>query len=134
MSFDSFGSFGDGFSPLMTILIAVFAVLLISAIGKGIYVWNRNNHSPRETVEARVVAKRTKVTGHGHTMMSSNAAMNSLGSSTYTNYFVTFEMEEGRRVELGVKDAEYGMLAEGDEGLLSFQGTRYLGFERKSGT
>lgn len=26
---------------------------------------------------------------------------------------------------------EYGMLAEGDFGDLSFQGTRYLGFERR---
>nr|WP_330380884.1 DUF2500 family protein [Anaerobutyricum hallii] len=25
---------------------------------------------------------------------------------------------------------EYGMLAEGDEGKLTFQGSRYLGFER----
>ena len=28
-------------------------------------------------------------------------------------------------------NAEYGQLAEGDTGKLSFQGTRYLGFERK---
>lgn len=25
---------------------------------------------------------------------------------------------------------EYGMLAEGDRGILHFQGTRYLGFDR----
>ena len=54
-----------------------------------------------------------------------------MGSSTYTNYFVTLELENGSRVELGVKDPEYGMLAEGDQGVLSFQGTRYLGFEQK---
>ena len=30
--------FGAGISPLMTILIAVFAVLLIGAIGRGLYV------------------------------------------------------------------------------------------------
>lgn len=43
---------------------------------------------------------------------------------------VTFELENGKRLELGVKDPEYGMLAEGDRGRLSYQGTRYLGFER----
>ena len=40
------------------------------------------------------------------------------------------ELENGKRLELGVKDPEYGMLAEGDQGRLSWQGTRYLGFER----
>ena len=65
----------------------------------------RNNNSPRETVNARVVTKRMKVTGHGQTMMRSNVtAMNGLGSSTYTKYFVTFELENGSRVELGAKD------------------------------
>ena len=54
-----------------------------------------------------------------------------MGSSTYTRYFVTFELENGGRVELGVKDSEYGMLAEGDQGLLTYQGTRYIGFEQK---
>ncbi len=44
--------------------------------------------------------------------------------------FVTFELEKGERIELGVKGSEYGMLAEGDRGRLSYQGTRYLGFER----
>ena len=56
--------------------------------------------------------------------------MHTLSSSTHTRYFATFELEDGSRLELGLKDAEYGMLAEGDQGQLSFQGTRYLGFER----
>jgi hypothetical protein len=33
-------------------------------------------------------------------------------------------------MELHVAGVEYGMLAEGDFGNLSFQGTRFLGFER----
>ena len=120
-----------GSNPLMTILIAVFAILLIGVIGRGLYVWMRNNCSPQETVDARVVAKRMKVSGRGGTMMSNNVSvMNTIHSSTYTNYFVTFELENGRRLELGVKDPVYGMLAEGDHGRLSWQGTRYLGFER----
>ncbi len=117
-------------SPLMMVLIGIFAVLLIGAIGRGVYVWIRNNNSPRETVNARVVTKRMKVSGHGNTMMRGNTAMNGVGSSTYTRYFVTFELENGKRLELGMKDSEYGMLAEGDQGQLSYQGTRYLGFER----
>ena len=34
-------------------------------------------------------------------------------------------------MELHVAGHEYGMLIEGDQGMLSFQGTRYLGFERQ---
>ncbi len=118
-------------SPLMIVLIGVFVVLLAVAIGRGLFVWIRNNNSPKQTVNARVVTKRMKVSGHGSSMMNRNSSVNRMGSSTYTNYFVTFELENGSRVELGVKDPEYGMLAEGDQGVLSFQGTRYLGFEQK---
>jgi hypothetical protein len=39
-------------------------------------------------------------------------------------------VESGDRMEFEVPDTEFGMLAEGDTGKLSFRGTRYLGFER----
>ena len=119
-----------GFSPLMTGLIAAFGVLLIGAIGRGLWVWIRNNHAPVETVEARVAAKRMKVSGFGQTTVRNASSMNGFGSSTHTRYFATFEMKNGKRLELGLKDSEYSMLAESDRGRLSFQGTRYLGFER----
>lgn len=131
MGFESFYGSGGGLSPLMIVLIAIFGVLLLGAIGRGIYVWMRNNNSPRETVNARVATKRMEVSGHGTTMMKTNTALDRMGSSTYTRYFVTFELQNGSRVELGVKDSEYGMLAEGDQGLLTYQGTRYIGFEQK---
>lgn len=47
-----------------------------------------------------------------------------------TSYYATFQVESGDRMELHVSGAEYGMLAEGDTGKLTFQGTRYLGFVR----
>lgn len=46
-------------------------------------------------------------------------------------HFVTFEMSGGDHVEFAVQDAEYGQLAEGDEGSLTYQGVQYLGFERR---
>ena len=49
-------------------------------------------------------------------------------SSTW--YYVTFLVDSGDRMELSVSGSEYGMLVEGDRGRLSFQGTRYLSFER----
>ena len=98
MGFESSYGSGGGLSPLMIALIAVFGIILLGAIGRGIFVWMRNNNSPRETVNARVVTKRMKVSGHGTTMMRTDTAMNRMGSSTYTRYFVTFELENGGRV------------------------------------
>ena len=43
---------------------------------------------------------------------------------------LSFEVESGDRMEFELRGSEYGLLAEGDLGKLTFQGTRYLGFER----
>ena len=113
--------FGGGFEILFFLMFfTIFGVFLVTVI-RGIGQWNKNNHSPRLTVEATVVTKRTNVSRHHHT----NGA-----GHTSTSYYVTFEVESGDRMELRVNGYEYGMLAEGDHGQLSFQGTRYLGFER----
>ena len=50
---------------------------------------------------------------------------------TATSYFATFQVESGDRIEFLVSGMEYGMLAEGDRGALTFQGTRYLNFRRE---
>lgn len=106
---------------LMQIMFSLtFALVLgfiLFAIIKGIRQWHHNNQQPQLTVEATVVGKRTQVSGSGDRH-----------ASTY--YYVTFETEDGDRMEFGVLGSEYGLLAEGDLGRLTFQGTRYLGFER----
>lgn len=91
---------------------------------RGIKQWSKNNRSPKLTVEAIVVAKRTNYTRHSggqHHM-----------AHTSTSYFVTFQVASGDRMELGMSGNEYGLLVEGDWGDLTFQGTRYLGFQRKA--
>lgn len=117
--FDS-GLFGAFFVVIFLIIVGMFVFGLISSIRQ----WKKNNNSPRLTVEAQVVTKRTDVTHH-HDM--DNAAM----SHTSTRHYVTFQVDSGDRMELSVTGQEYGMLAEGDRGRLTFQGTRYLGFERQ---
>jgi hypothetical protein len=47
-----------------------------------------------------------------------------------TLYYVTFQVESGDRMEFRLSGREYGMIVEGDRGRLTFQGTRYLSFER----
>lgn len=84
---------------------------MLSSIKEGF----KNKNSPLLTVLAKVAAKRIHVRGdHSH-----------------TTYYVTFEVQSGDRMELRVDGKEYGMLVEKDFGLLSFQGTRYISFERQ---
>ena len=130
---DSFGrSFDFGFTVVPVLIMIIFAIVIISFIvifAKGIRQWNKNNHSPRLTVDATLVAKRTNVSHssghHNHT-----TGMHTSGH-TSTDYYVTFEVASGDRMEFHVSGEEYGLLVEGDFGDLSFQGTRYLGFVRK---
>lgn len=103
---------------------AAFA-LIIFTFAKAIGQWHKNNNSPRLTVPATVVSKRTNVTRH-----RSTGAGGHHYHHTHTTYYVTFEFESGDRFELCVDGEEYGMLVEGDVGSLTFQGTRYLSFER----
>jgi hypothetical protein len=124
----SIGSDG-GMGSMMTIFLVIFGVILAVIIGSRLYIWNKNNHSPRENGKAKVVTKRMKVSGMGGHRMRTSVMMDTT-SSTSTRYFVTFELENGKRLEFSVNDGEYGMLAEGDTGELTWQGTRYLGFER----
>ncbi|MEK3934556.1 DUF2500 domain-containing protein [Sporosarcina sp. FSL W7-1349] len=100
---------------------AIFAIAIIGflfILGRGIGEWNKNNQSPKLTVPAEVVTKRSRTSGSHR------------NASASTWYYVTFQVQSGDRMEFNVRGNEYGMLAEGDIGMLTFQGTRYLEFER----
>ena len=123
-----FTGFDTTFSIMGILFFVMFALVLcvfIVAFIKGIGQWNKNNHSPRLTVPATVVAKRTDVSHHRH-----KGANDHVHHSSSTWYYVTFQVDSGDRMEFSVTGPEYGMLIEGDKGNLSFQGTRYQGFER----
>lgn len=121
--FGGFNSFSMMNAIVPIFFMVVFGIILFS-IFKNIKQWNYNNHQPVLTVDARVVSKRAHTSHHSHNM---NDHMH---HSTSTTYYVTFEFESRDRLELRVSSHEYGMLVEGDFGRLTFQGTRYHGFER----
>ena len=118
------------FSILFPILFLVVLGMILCAIIGNISTWNKNNHSPRLTVPATVVAKRTDVSHSSSANAGDVSGAHGYDTSTFTSYYVTFQVESGDRMELEVDGSDYGMLVEGDIGKLSFQGTRYLGFER----
>jgi len=99
------------------IFFVIFFGIILTTIIKGIFTWNKNNQQPRINTKAKVVTKRISTSGGGE-------------SRSYSNYFVTFELEGGDRLEFRVKGQEYGQLVEGDNGELQFQGTRYIGYTR----
>ncbi len=125
-------SFGGGFMfgavpVLVTVgFVVVLGLIIVQAV-KGVSQWHRNNQSPVLSVYATVVTKRSN-TSHHHHHNANNAAMSH--TTTSTIYYVTFEVESGDRMELKMTGEQFGLIAEGDKGRLTFQGTRYLDFDR----
>lgn len=122
MMFDLF------FSLFPLLWLAMFVLIfatLISSLVKSAKQKRKDDASPRLDVHAKVVAKRTDVSYHRH------HHQNHHHTTTSTHYFATFEVDSGDRMELEMDGPDYGMLMEGDQGTLSFQGSRYLGFVRR---
>lgn len=118
-----FNDFMTFFAPLFigAVFLIVFGTILYTIISS-IREWHKNEQSPKLTVPAIIKAKRMNVRG-------GSAGNNN--ASSHTTYFVTFEFDSGDRLELRVSGKEYGLLSENDQGMVSFQGTRFLGFERE---
>lgn len=109
------GPFGGGIQTLVMLGFVVVGALFLYKLVTGAATAANNASSPVLSRSARVVAKRQHVWGHEHTR---------------TNYYVTFEFEDGHREELELKPGEFGILAEGDHGTLHSQGTWFKGFDR----
>lgn len=111
---------GGLFVALVLLGIAVIFGILIVGMFKGMMEWHSNNQQPIQTVPAMIVAKRAHVWGGGG------------DSSAHTTYYVTFELTTGERREFVVPSNVYGLLAEGDQGQLSLQGTRFKDYTRSA--
>ena len=106
---------------MFSIFSILFGIMFCLVFGTFVYTFvknisreRKNNASPRLTVDATVVAKRTHVRGdHAH-----------------TTYYATFQVASGDRMELHIPYDQFGYLVEGDRGRLTFQGTRFESFER----
>lgn len=99
-----------------------FAIMFMGVFGSVIAIIIRkvteevnNSSQPEEKLPAVVVSKRMHMTGGEH-------------ASTF--YYATFEFEDDRRMELVMNGTQYGILAEGDRGILRKKGTRFVAFTR----
>jgi len=111
--------------PIFIFFFGLIATIIIGgilfAIIVGLRTWSRNNAAEVVSVPALIVAKRTNVS-------------HSTDSSSSTTYYITFELEDGERLEFRVRGEQYGLLVEGDSGTLVYQGTRLHNFQRQSST
>jgi hypothetical protein len=111
--------------PVLVVLIfAAVLVVIVVQVSRNVAEWADNNSKPVLSAPARVVAKRSATSGN----VSPNA-----GGHVSTAYYATFELASGERQEFLIRGDQYGMLAEDDAGTLTYQGTRYHGFERGRG-
>lgn len=113
--------------PFITVAFIAIAVIVAAGVFRTFHYWNRNNKQPVLSVRALVVGRRQEVQSR-----RLGGDDNALPYTNISAYYVTFEVESGDRIEFALQGPLYGMLAEGDQGKLTFQGTRYLGFERDS--
>lgn len=105
---------------VLPIIVPIFFVLVfgifIYVIAKGVAQNAKNAAAPMERRYARVVTKRTEV----------------WGERSHTDYYVTFELTDGNRLEYEVEGAQFGQLVEGDVGELCTQGTAFRAFNRQA--
>lgn len=117
---------------LFPVIFILIFIMIIFTLAKGISTWHKNNNSPRLTVSARIVAKRQNTTYHNQPNAGDTSGAHGYHTTSSTTYYVTFQVESGDRIEMSVSSSEYGKLTEGDEGKLTFQGTRYLQFNMEN--
>lgn len=129
--FDMFDVMDSVFPILFGLVFCLVMGMFIYAIVHNVKEKRANDAAPVLTVEALVKTKRMD-TYHTAPTYDGEGRMTSSGSY-HTSYYATFEVESGDRLELQVSDYEYGQLAEGDRGKLTFQRKRFLQFERERG-
>ena len=117
--------FGFILSIMFFVVFFLAIGMILSSVVKSFAQKRKDDQSPRLTVDTVVVGKREEVSTHHH----------HTGSGVYhthrsTTYYVTFEVESGDRMELEIPQEEVGYMLEGDRGKLTFQGRRFLVFER----
>ncbi|MFF2877801.1 DUF2500 domain-containing protein [Gottfriedia sp. NPDC057991] len=103
------------------IFVFVFAGIFFALV-KGLKQWNFNNKQLKLIVTAKIVTKRIDYIQRANTNQFTHSS---------THYYVTLEVESGDRIEFQIDGFIYGQLVENDTGKLTFQGTRFINFERQ---
>ena len=99
----------DDTSPFFWVFLVVVILIFLVVIGIFVYIivrnvgqWNKNNHSPRLTVNARIVGKRMDINNGHRTRMGGT-----MYTPSSTWYYVTIQFDSGDRMEFPVNAYKY---------------------------
>lgn len=121
-----------GFDLQMEIMLVLIIAIFTAIFFRCIFEWTINKCSAMESVDAFVVAKQQGMIqqqipnagdatgGHGFTLQEQSW------------YKITFRMSDNTEKEFNVDNQSFRELKEGEKGILTYQGTRYLGFKKDS--
>lgn len=121
-----------GFDLQMEIMLVLIIAIFTAIFFRCIFEWTINKCSAMESVDAFVVAKQ-----QGMIQQQIPNAGDATGGHGFTLqeqpwYKITFCMTDSTEKEFNVDDQSFRELKEGEKGILTYQGTRYLGFKKDS--
>lgn len=101
-------------------MLAIILLMLVAKLTGRVNVEEKQGRKPVSNIQAEVKGKRTLVEADPE-----NPAI------PRTHYFLTFHKRDGNRVEMEVPGEDYGLAAEGDEGILVYsKGDEFIVFKR----
>ena len=121
-----------GFDLQMEIMLVLIIAIFTAIFFRCIFEWTINKCSAMESADAFVVAKQ-----QGMIQQQIPNAGDATGGHGFTLqeqpwYKITFRMTDSTEKEFNVDDQSFRELKEGEKGILTYQGTRYLGFKKDS--
>lgn len=123
--FNFFNPFGDLFMLMFFVIFFLAICTIMFSLISSISEHNKNRKQPIVPTQAKVISKFQDVTNH-----LTHSQHNNTMSHTNTNYYIAFEFSNHERVQFKVSKLEFGKIIEGDVGILTFQGSRFISFER----
>lgn len=101
-------------------MAAILLLMLVAKLTGHVNVEEKQGRKPVYNIQATVKGKRTLI----------EADPENPGVPK-TRYFLTFHKRDGNRVEMEVPGEDYGLAAEGDEGVLVYEkGDAFIVFKR----
>ena len=112
------------FAPLLILMVVVAVVFVIIAL----VLKAASRREPEKSAELPVMdAEPVPAPLPVHEELAMVITKRTQNDGTY---HVGFELPDGRRMELNVTGVQYGVILEGDQGLVRWQGIRMINFTR----
>ena len=101
-------------------IAAILLLMLVAKLTSCVNIEEKQGRKPVYNIQAVVKGKRTLIEADAE-----NPGI------PMTRYYVTFHKRDGNRVEMEVPGEDYGLAAEGDEGILVYsRGDEFIVFKR----